>query len=174
MINRHEEALMLRISRLIAGTALILALSSGSPAIAQPAPDAVTASRELVTVMRAADQLKALFPIIMQQLKPAIVQGRPEVERDYDVLVPIMLEIADRYSAAMIEEVAALYARNFSAAELREVTAFYRAPVGQKMLQKLPAIAQESMIVGQKFGQSVAGELRTRMIEELRKRGHKI
>jgi hypothetical protein len=30
------------------------------------------------------------------------------------------------------------------------------------------------MAVGQKFGQSVAAELRTRMIEELRKRGHKI
>ena len=165
---------MLRISRLVAGAVLVLALSSGGPAIAQPTPDAVTASRELVTVMRAADQLKALLPIIMQQLKPAIVQGRTEVERDYDVIVPIMLEMADRHTTAMIEEVAAIYARNFTAAELREVTAFYRTPVGQKMLQKLPAITQESMVVGQRFGQSVAGELRTRMIEELRKRGHKI
>jgi uncharacterized protein len=70
--------------------------------------------------------------------------------------------------------VAAVYARNFTADELRQVTAFYRTPVGQKMLEKLPAITQESMTVGQKFGQSVAAELRTRMIEELRKRGHKI
>jgi hypothetical protein len=33
---------------------------------------------------------------------------------------------------------------------------------------------QESMAIGQKFGQSVAGELRNRIVEELRKRGHKI
>lgn len=165
---------MLRIFRLVAGAVLVLALASGSPAIAQPAPDAVTASRELVTVMRAGDQLKALLPLIMQQLKPAIVQGRTEVERDYDILVPIVLEIADRHSAAMIDELAAVYARNFTADELRQVAAFYRMPVGQKMLQKLPAITQESMTVGQKFGQSVAAELRTRMLEELRKRGHKI
>jgi hypothetical protein len=38
----------------------------------------------------------------------------------------------------------------------------------------MPAIAQESMTMGQKFGQEVAGEMRNRMIEELRKRGHNI
>jgi hypothetical protein len=38
----------------------------------------------------------------------------------------------------------------------------------------MPTIAQESMTMGQKFGQEIAVELRTRMIEELRKRGHDI
>jgi hypothetical protein len=46
--------------------------------------------------------------------------------------------------------------------------------VGQKFLEKMPAIAQESMSAGQKWGQTVAGEMRGRIIEELRKRGHNI
>jgi len=50
----------------------------------------------------------------------------------------------------------------------------YRSPVGQKFLLKLPAITQESMVIGQKFGQSVAGEMQGRIVEELRKRGHKL
>ena len=58
--------------------------------------------------------------------------------------------------------------------ELREVMAFYRGPTGQKFVQKLPAITQESMLIGQRFGQSIGGEIRARMIEELRKRGHDI
>jgi hypothetical protein len=33
---------------------------------------------------------------------------------------------------------------------------------------------RDTMAVGQQFGQAIAGELRTKMIEELRKRGHKI
>ena len=110
----------------------------------------------------------------MQQLKPAIVQGRPEVERDFDVMVPIMLDIANTRSAVMIDEVATVYARNFTADEMQQLIAFYRGPVGQKFLEKMPGIMQESMVVGQKFGQSVAAELRSRMIEELRKRGHRI
>jgi hypothetical protein len=74
----------------------------------------------------------------------------------------------------IIDEVIAIYARNFTADELREVTAFYRGPTGQKFLQKQPVILQDSMAVGQKFGQSVATEMQNRIVEELRKRGHKI
>jgi hypothetical protein len=37
----------------------------------------------------------------------------------------------------IIDQVAALYARNFTAAELNEVVAFYRGPTGQKFIQKL-------------------------------------
>ena len=54
------------------------------------------------------------------------------------------------------------------------VTAFYRTPTGEKFLQRLPTVTQQSMALGQKFGQSVASELQGRMIDELRKRGHKI
>jgi len=74
----------------------------------------------------------------------------------------------------LIEQIAVLYARNFTADELREVVAFYRRPTGQKFVQKLPAITQESMALGQRFGQSIGNEIRARMIEELRKRGHNI
>jgi hypothetical protein len=124
--------------------------------------------------MRTADQLKALLPVIMTQLKPAIVQGRPEVERDYDAIMPHLLERMAQRSGEIVELTAAIYASNFSAEEIRQVTAFYRAPVGQKFLDKLPAITQASMAMGQKWGQSIAAEMRDKIIEELRKRGHKL
>ena len=77
-------------------------------------------------------------------------------------------------SEELLTLVGDIYARNFTAAELREVIAFYRGPVGQKFLEKMPAITQESMMTGQKWGQDVAAELRGKIIEELRKRGHNI
>ena len=49
---------------------------------------------------------------------------------------------------------------------------YYDKP--QKFLDKMPTVMQESMSVGQAFGQRIAGELRSRMIEELRKKGHDI
>ncbi len=163
---------------LIAASILVLAISlCGRPAAAQapsPPPDAMAAARELVTASRAADQLKTLLPLIMQQLKPAIVQGRPEVARDFDAVMPQLIESANARSEAFAEATAVIYANNFTADELRQVTAFYRSPVGQKFLEKMPAIAQESLAMGQKFGQALAGDLRNRIIEELRKRGHNI
>lgn len=139
-----------------------------------PSPEAISAARELLVAARMADNFKTLMPGIMRNLKPAIVQNRPQVERDYDALAPLMLEGMQARLNETTDQVAVLYARTFTTEELREVIAFYRTPTGQKFVERLPLIAQESMLIGQRFGQSVAIEIRDRMIEELRKRGHNI
>ncbi len=154
---------------------LTMVLLAAGPASAQaPTPDTLAAAREPVVVMRTAESFKAVMPIIVKNLKPAIVQNRPQVERDYDAIIPLMLESMNARVSEIIDQIAALYARTFTAEELREVTAFYRGPTGQKLVEKLPVITQESMMIGQRFGQAVAGELRGRIVDELRKRGHDI
>jgi len=150
---------------------LVFVLMSAAPA---QSPDAIAAAKELMTVMHSADNFKTLMPSMMTALKPAIVQGRPEVERDFETLVPILLGAMNSRVDEIIDKVAGIYARNFTAAELREVAAFYRGPTGQKFVQKLPGVMQESLTVGQQFGQQIAGELQQRMIQELRKKGHNI
>ena len=154
---------------------LVVCLSAAGPARAQaPSPDAMAAARELIVTMRAADFFKNVVPALMQSFKPAIVQNRPQVERDYDAIMPLLQEGMNARLNELSEEIAAVYARNFTADELREAVAFYRGPTGQKIVQKLPVITQESMAIGQRFGQSIASELRGRMIDELRRRGHNI
>ncbi len=154
--------------------AVVAGLWAG-PAAAQPVDaDAMTAARELMDVMRATDQVKKMLPAIMQMMKPAISQGRPQVDQDLDVLTPVLLEGMSARVGELADEMAALYARNFSADEMRQMTVFYRSPVGQKFLERMPTVAQQSMSLGQAFGQRVAAELQTRMIEELRKRGHDV
>ena len=152
---------------------LVLALMSAAPAPAQ-SPDAIAAAKELMTVMHSADNFKTMMPQLMAVLKPAIVQGRPDVEKDYDALVPALLGAMNSQLDTLIDKIAGIYATRFSAAELREVANFYRGPTGQKFVAQLPGIMQESMTIGQQFGQQFAGELQQRMMEELRKKGHKI
>jgi hypothetical protein len=169
---------MTRRFRPFAAAILAVTFIFGRPAAAQTAsPDAVAAARELVVVMRAAEQFKSILPLIMRQLKPAIVQGRPEVERDFDAMIPVLNEIMSAQNeqiAKLVDDIAMIYARNFTVDEMRRVTAFYQEPVGQKFLEKMPVITQESMVAGQEFGRAIALELQKRLIEELRKRGHKI
>jgi hypothetical protein len=167
---------MTRRSTPFAAAILAVTFILGGPASAQ-SPEAVAAARELVVVMRAAEQFKTILPLLMRQLKPAIVQGRPEVERDFDAMIPVLQEIMGGQSepmAKLIDDFAMIYARNFTVEEMQRVTAFYQEPVGQKFLDKMPVITQESMSAGQEFGRTIAVELQKRMVEELRKRGHKI
>jgi hypothetical protein len=152
---------------------LVLTLMSAVPAPAQ-SPDAVAAAKDLMVVMHSADNFKLMMPQLMAALKPAIVQGRPDVDKDYDALVPTLLGAMTSRLDEMIDKIAEIYARKFSAAELKEVANFYRGPTGQKFVAQLPGIMQESMAVGQQFGQQLAGELQQRMIQELSKKGYNI
>jgi uncharacterized protein len=137
-------------------------------------PDAMTAARSLVATMKLSDQYKALLPAILLGLRPALVQDRPEIERDYDAMMPMIVAAFDPYYTAMVDDVAAIYANNFTVGELHEIEAFYRQPVGQKFLEKSQSIAQQSLQVSQDASRKAAEDLRTRLTEALRQKGHKL
>ena len=155
--------------------ALVTVLLCAAPVRAeQPSPETLAAARDLVTTLKSAELLKSVLPTFMQSMKPAIVQDRPAVEKDYDALVPVMIEIATSRLSEYAELVARLYAVNFTTSELRDLRAFYSSPIGQKLVATLPTITQQSLLVGQEWGKTLAADLRARITDELRKRGHNI
>ena len=154
--------------------ACLLLLSVPATRAQTPTPDAMTAARSLVNTMKLADQYKALLPAILLGLKPALTQDRPEIEQDYDAMMPMIADAFTPYYTSMVDGIATVYANNFTAAELREIEAFYRQPVGQKMLEKMPAISQQALAVGQEIGRKAADDLRQRLTEALRQKGHKL
>ena len=154
--------------------ASVLLLSIRAATAQAPSPDTMNAARSLVTTMKLADQYKNLLPGIVLGLRPALVQDRPEIERDFDALMPEIKALFTPYYTAITDAVATVYATNFSARELREIEAFYRQPVGQKLVEKTPALVQLSNQVGQDAVRTATDDLRKRLAEALRKRGHKL
>lgn len=162
--------------RAILAVFVAAAVLAASPIRAQaPSGDSapaenLAAARELIQVMKATDQFKALLPTIFEGLKPAFVQGRPEMAKDYDAIMPIIINGATQRLNAFGDMLATIYAQNFSVDELHDLTAFYRSPTGQKLIARQPAIARASMVAGQQFGQSLVADLKEQITEELRKR----
>jgi hypothetical protein len=154
--------------------ACLLLLSAPAVRAQTPSSDAMTAARSLVTTMKLADQYKALLPAILLGLKPALTQDRPEIERDYETMMPMVADAFEPYYTSMVDGIAAIYATNFTAAELRDIEAFYRQPTGQKMLEKMPVISQQALAVGQEIGRKAADDLKARLTEALRQKGHKL
>jgi uncharacterized protein len=89
-------------------------------------------------------------------------------------MLPTIAEAFTPYYAEMVDGIATVYASNFTAAELRDIEAFYRQPTGQKMLEKMPVISQQALAVGQEIGRKAAEDLRQRLTEALRQKGHKL
>jgi hypothetical protein len=154
--------------------ACLLLLSTPATRAQAPTPDAMAAARSLVNTMKLADQYKALLPAILLNLKPALTQDRPEIERDYEAMMPMIADAFTPYYTSMVDGIAAVYAANFTTAELRDIEAFYRQPTGQKMLEKMPVVSQQALAVGQEIGRKAAEDLRQRLTEALRQKGHKL
>ena len=153
----------------------VMLLFSISTAPAQtPSPEALAMARSLISTMKLTDQYKALLPVILLSIKPAVVQGRAEIERDYDAMAAQIADAYAPYYSSMVDSAASLYASNFTVDELREIDAFYRLPVGQKLLQKSLAITQQSMQIGQDASRKAAEDLRIRLTDLLRQKGHKM
>ena len=161
------------IKRLIVVGSLFL-LSIGVAPAQTPSPEAMAAARELVTTLKISDQYKALLPVILLGLKPAITQDRPEIERDYNAMAPAISDTYTPYYNAMVDSIATVYANAFSLDELRQIEAFYRQPVGQKLLEKSPAILQQSVQIGQETGRKATEGLRASLTQLLRQKGHKL
>ena len=157
---------------MIIGVMLFFSIST-APA-QTPSPEALAMARNLISTIKLTDHYKALLPVILLSIKPALVQGRPEIERDYDAMAAQIADAYAPYYSSMVDSAASLYASNFTVDELREIEAFYRLPVGQKLLQKSLPITQQSMQIGQDASRKAAEDLRIRLTDLLRQKGHKM
>ncbi|OAF17716.1 DUF2059 domain-containing protein [Bradyrhizobium neotropicale] len=159
--------------RLLTIAGILLLLVCGASA-ETPSPEAMSAARKLVVTLRIADQYRALLPQLLLKLRPVVAQDRPEIERDYDAMTAPGADIYAPFFASMIDQMAAVYAASFTIDELRQIEAFYAQPAGQKLLSKSDALAQASAQIAQDVSQRAADELKQRLIEALRQKGHKL
>jgi len=160
-------------SRLLLTTAGALLLLICNASAQAPSPEAMDAARKLVTTLKIADQYRAALPQLMLKLRPVVAQDRPEIEHDYDAMTAPGSDIYAPFAAAMIDQIAALYAASFTVEELRQIEAFYVQPAGRKLLEKSDALAQASAQIGQDVNQKALDELKQRLTEALRQKGRK-
>ena len=155
-------------------TASLLLFSVCAASAQAPSPEALTAAKSLVTTMKLPDQYKPLLPGILLGLRRDLTHDRPEIERDYDSMKPTIEAAFTPYYAAMLDSVAAVYAGNFSVAEMKDMELFFKQPAGQKYLEKASTVTQRTTQVAQDASRKAAEELRARLTQALREKGHKL
>ncbi|MBP2434874.1 hypothetical protein AB7M49_006627 [Bradyrhizobium elkanii] len=162
---------MPRHSLVIGGILLGLTLTTSAQT---PPPDAMTVARSLVVTLKLGDQYKALLPAILFRIKPLVTQERAELESDYDLIVTKAGDLYAPYYNEMREQAAAVYAANFTLDELFQMDAFFRQPAGQKLIEKWSAMSLQTAQIGQDVGRKASEDLRQRLTEALRQKGHRL
>lgn len=148
----------MRIIRLVAVFALVLApsLALAQPTI--PVPPSRPAGAEAVTGVEMqlglelvdAMNLREMAVVAVQAAMNQQLQAQPELAPFRDVLEGWATDLFRRPEAE--QEFARLYAATFTEEELRGLLVFYRSPLGQRMIAEQPGL----MMGGEEIGGRIA------------------
>ena len=98
---------------------------------------------------------KKAFQIVKEEVDATVREEIFEKETFYKLMYPI-------------------YDKYFTLEELQQLSNFYNTKLGQKTIKVLPQITQESMQVGQIWGQNLGPVISERVLKRLNEAGYKV
>lgn len=147
----------MKLAHLVATCAL--ALATAVPSFAQTSSAKEQAIRQIMEMTDVASLGRQINRMMMDQLRPMV----PDVP---DTVWTELTQALD--STDMVSLMIPIYDRHFTLAELEGLVAFYATPLGRALIQKTPAITQESMVAGQQWGREKA----LAILQKLEQRGY--
>lgn len=100
---------------------------------------------------------------MMNQMLIPMKQSMPNVPEEFWAKFMAKVDTGE-----LINMTVPIYAKYFTHDEIKQLLAFYRTPLGQKVIGTLPAVMQESMMAGQKWGEKLSQQL----VDELKAEGY--
>jgi len=144
---------------------LALALLGAGPAMSQaPAGGNAAKQQDIRKLMELTGAAKVGQQIAAQMI-PMFKQSNPQVPQKF--WDDVMKEFDTK---SMIDLIVPIYDKHLTHDDVKGLIAFYQSPLGRKMTNVMPQIAQESMQVGQQWGMQIAQRVQKRL-EEQKKKG---
>lgn len=140
--------------RLLIGLLFISSLIV-TPAYSKPA------SEESVRQLMESTGAGQLGVQVMNQMLPSMKQIVPNAPEEFwqDFMVEVDAE-------EMVNLVIPIYQKYLTEEDITAINAFYNTPEGKKLIRVQPAIIQESMLVGQQWGEELARKIIMRYEEK--------
>jgi hypothetical protein len=170
----------IRISARYFRIALVAAAAAfGGAALAQQAPpppsaNAIALAKQLLTMKGTTNFLDPIVIGVVEQSKNTFMQTNINLSRELnEVGAMLRTEFAPR-QAALINDVARLYAQRFTEQELKDTVAFFNTPLGKKILTEEPYFVQASYKYAEDWANNLSVEVIGRFRAEMKKKGKEI
>lgn len=147
---------------------------------AAPADEKLTDAKrsdiyKLLEVTGAASIGQQMSQVTVQQLTDAIKRARPDVPTEMLDIVreEVNKTIADAMVAkgGFVDVVTPIYHKHFTHQEVKGLLSFYQSTLGKKTISVLPALMQESMVAGQRWGQALGPIIQERVRQRFKDKG---
>lgn len=156
---------MIRSARTVslAAVVAVLVMTLAPPSVAADEDDVDTRKRALALEVMKVTGVTAQGKQLAQGLLAPIRPYFPTVpEETWDELV-LAFDVDQ-----IVEISIPIYMRNFDEKELAQLVEFYESPLGQKVIERMPLVMQESMVVVNNWQQQKLVEV----VEQLRQKGY--
>lgn len=156
--------------------AVVLSGCLGQAAIAEEiSPSKLGDIKQLMEITGSANIAKQFAGMVSQQVFQMLKTSRPDIPAHaVDVMNKELLQLfSERMSVpgGLTDQIIPIYDKYFTQSEIKELLAFYQTPIGKKAISVLPKVVNESMLTGQKWGQSLGPEIDKRVKAVLTKEG---
>jgi hypothetical protein len=109
--------------------------------------------------------LSRLIDVLAPQIIGSLRQENQKIPNAlWDEFTGMCTEEMKRSLPDLEEPIIAIYDANFSADEIKQLAAFYQSPVGRKIVIQLPQLAQQTVAMGQSWGEQAGA----RAVERIR------
>lgn len=120
-------------------------------------------TKTLKTMFKAAGS-EETYKTIITQMFNMFKEQYPNVEEK------VWIDLEEEFIKVSMDElvlmIAPVYAKYLNQSELQQLIEFYDSPVGRKLAESTPLITQESMQIGQKWGEKIGEEFADKMKEK--------
>ena len=104
------------------------------------------------TIEQAFPQMKQLMQQQLQQMNIPQEQS-PIIEKYLNKMFDVMKE--EMSWNKMRDDYIQVYMSVYTEKEIQELIAFYKTPIGQKMVEKMPLLLEQSMTISQKYAKNM-------------------
>lgn len=136
--------------RMFGIAAVFVVAFAGSMAAQEPAASKEQRVRELLVLMGAGDMGVQIVDQMIDNMKAIAPEAPTELWTAFRQKVK---------SGDLVDMLIPVYAKHLELADVEELIRFYRTPTGRRFLEKQPLIMQESMLIGQKWGEKLSMEI---------------
>lgn len=100
---------------------------------------------------------------------------RPDIPKEVVEELPVIVgQVFDENTQLLENMIIPLYHKYFTEDEIKEMLTFYTTPLGQKVIETMPSLIQDSMAVGQMWARMVGPQVEQRIRQALLKKGIEI
>jgi hypothetical protein len=164
--------------------AVLIVLGLGLPAVADeaatgreaseapPGPEAVAAARAIIEATQAGNTLESMAMRLVEQLAPAFERANPgKGDLIQRILQEEFVATFAQHQEQFVDSLIPVYTGNLTLEELEQLRDFYASPLGRKLIEVQPAVAEQAMRMGGMWGQKLGELAVVRAIEKMQAEG---